>query len=224
VQAFINERPEMGKSGKITFSAGDQLWMRRSAHGTVKYMTKDEVRRFFRAIPKEKVRDRLLFNLMYLHGLRRGEAAILTVQGVQNGRIFVSRLKHGVSKPYQLFPSSSKLLARYLRERRDDPCPYLFRGRQFRCAPLSGRLIDHLFRRYATAAGLPEDRRHSHVFRHSIGVHLANEGFDISDVGDHLGHADLTSTAIYFEITDKRRAANFKRMLRSREIEHGGGS
>ena len=198
--------------------------MRRSAHGTVKYLTKDEVARFFRAIPKENVRDRLLFNLMYLHGLRRGEVAILTVaRECGDGRIFVSRLKHGVSKAYQLFPSSLGLLARYLRERGDDACPYLFRGRQFRCAPLSGRLIDHLFRRYATAAGLPDDRRHSHVLRHSIGVHMANEGFDISDVGDHLGHADLTSTAIYFEITDKRRAANFQRMLRSREIERRGG-
>jgi len=214
----------MGKSGKITFATGDQLWMRRSAHGTVKYLTKDEVRRFFRAIPKENVHDRLLFNLMYLHGLRRGEVAILTVAGVRNGRIFVARLKHGVSKTYQLFPSSLKLLARYLRERGDDPCPYLFRGRQYRCAPLSGRLIDHLSRRYATIAALPEDLRHSHVFRHSIGVHMANEGFDISDVGDHLGHADITSTAIYFKITDKRRTANFQRMLRSHEIESRGGS
>lgn len=197
--------------------------MRRSAHGTVKYLAKDEVSRFFRAIPKANLRDRLLFNLMYLHGLRRGEVAILTVNAVQNGRIVVTRLKHGVSKTYQLFPSSSKLLVRYLRLRGDDACPYLFRGRQLRCAPLSGRLIDHLFRRYATAADLPADRRHSHVLRHSIGVHMANEGFDISDVGDHLGHADLTSTAIYFEITDKRRAANFRRMLRSREIERSGG-
>jgi len=194
-----------------------------SAHGQVKYLTKDEVARFFRAIPKPNVRDRLLFNLMYLHGLRRGEVAIITMEAVRDSRIFVRRLKGGISKTYQLFPSSVALLGRYLRVRGDDDCPYLFRGRQYRCAPLSGRLIDHLFRSYAAAAGLPPDRRHSHVLRHSIGVHMANEGFDIADVGDHLGHADLTSTAIYFEITDKRRAANFQRMLRSREIERRGG-
>lgn len=213
----------MGKSGKITFSRGNQLQMRWSGQGVVKYLTKDEVARFFRAIPKQSLRDRLLFNLMYLHGLRRGEVAILTLDAIRDGKIFVRRLKNGISKAYQLFPSSVSLLDRYLRVRRADDCTYLLRGRQFRCAPLSGRLIDHLFRRYATAADLPEDRRHSHVLRHSIGVHMANEGFDISDVGDHLGHADLTSTAIYFEITDKRRAANYRRMLRSREIERRGG-
>jgi len=213
----------MGKSGKITFSRRNQLWMRRSGQRVVKYLTKEEVARFFRAIPRANVRDRLLFNLMYLHGLRRGEAAILTLDAVRDGRIFVRRLKGGISKAYQLFPSSVGLLGRYLRVRGSSGCSYLFRGRQYRCAPLSGRLIDHLFRRYATAAGLPADRRHSHVLRHSIGVHMANEGFDISDVGDHLGHADLTSTAIYFDITDKRRAANFQRMLRSREIERRGG-
>ena len=91
-------------------------------------------------------------------------------------------------------------------------------------SPAIRTMIDHLSRRYATIAALPEDLRHSHVFRHSIGVHMANEGFDISDVGDHLGHADITSTAIYFKITDKRRTANFQRMLRSHEIESRGGS
>jgi integrase/recombinase XerD len=192
--------------------------MGRRGHGVIKHLTKEQLRAVLRAIPKEKIRDRLLINLMYLHGLRRGEAAILTVDCFQNGTIFVRRLKGGISLTYDLFPSSRALLRRYLAIRRDDGCHYLFRGRRKICAPLSGRTIDEIVRRYAAMAGLPADLRHSHVLRHSLGTHMANEGIDISDVAEQLGHADLSSTAIYFQITHKRRAKIHRRMLRSREI------
>jgi integrase len=215
------ELPEMRKSGKIALSAGNHGMGWRETRGTIKYLTKEQLRALFRAIPKDNIRDRLLFNLMYLHGLRRGEAAILSLDGLRDGRIYIARLKKGKSQWYDLFPSTLSLLRRYLAVRPKDGCRFLFRGRRKACTPLSGRTIDELFRTYAARAGLPEDLRHCHTLRHSIGVHMANEGFDISDVGDHLGHSDLTSTAIYFQVTDKRRAANYRRMLRSREIVHG---
>lgn len=207
----------MGKSGRIPTSTAKRK-AKRGDRGTVKWLTKDEVQRVFRAIPRENIRDRLLFNLMYLHGLRRGEAATLKLDDVRSGRIYVSRLKGGESKAYTMFPSSRALLRRYLLLRPDDSCVYLFRGRRRTCRPLSGRTLDELFRRYATAAEVPPDRRHCHVLRHSIGRHMAEEGFDISDVADHLGHTDLKSTRIYFQISDRRRAKSHERMRRSREI------
>jgi len=155
---------------------------------------------------------------MYLHGLRRSEAARLTIKDVQNGTIHVWRLKGGESKTYRIFPSSSRLLQQYLAIRGDDPCPYLFRGLRHKCAPLSGRALANLMARYAAIAGLPPDRRNCHRLRHSIGRHMQEEGFDISDVADHLGHADLKSTKIYFQISDRRREKNHERMRRSREI------
>lgn len=207
----------MGKSGRIRSSTPKRT-AKRGDGGRTKWLTKDEVQRFFRAIPRENIRDRLLFNLMYLHGLRRGEAATLKIEDLAGGRIYVSRLKGGESKAYTMFPSSRSLLRRYLELRSDDPCPYLFRGLRKKCRPLSGRTLDDLCRRYATAAELPPDRRHCHALRHSIGRHMEEEGFDISDVADHLGHANLKSTRIYFEISDRRRAKSHERMRRSREI------
>jgi integrase/recombinase XerD len=210
----------MGKSGRIALSRGNHGMGWRDSRGSIKYLTKAQFRALLRSIPKDNIRDRLLFNLMYLCGLRRGEAAIITLECLREGRIYIVRLKKGRSRWYDLFPSTRSLLRRYLAVRPSDGCRFLFRGRRTACTPLSGRTIDELFRKYGAAAGLPPDLRHSHVLRHSIGVHMANEGLDIADVGDHLGHSDLTSTAIYFQVTDKRRAANFRRMLRSREIVH----
>lgn len=185
---------------------------------TIKHLTKEQLRAFFRAIPRENIRDRLLFNVMYLHALRRGEASILILDSFEGGMIHVTRLKGGRSLSYDMFPSTRRLLRSYLAIRPHDDCPYLFRGRRRACAPLSGRTIDYLFCRYATAAGLPSDLRHSHVLRHSLGTHLANEGFDIADAAEQLGHSDLNSTAIYFQITNRRRARIHRRMLRSTEI------
>ncbi len=189
-----------------------------SRRPVVKHLAKEQLQAFFRAIPRENIRDRLLFNLMYLHALRRGEAAILTLDDFWEGKIRVTRLKGGRSLTYPMFPSSLALLRRYLKVRPPDECPYLFRGRRHGRAPLAGRTIGHLFHRYATAAGLPTDLRHSHVLRHSLGTHLANEGVDISDAAEQLGHTELSSTAIYFEITDRRRRKVHRRMLRSPEI------
>jgi integrase len=187
----------------------------------IKYLTKVEVERFFRAIPKALTRDLLLFDLVYRHGLRRSEAARLTVEDLRDGKIWVARRKHGRSNAYPLHPRSRRLLARYLRERGGDS-PYLFPGRAGD-APMSGGEIHRRFHIYAAAAGLPKDRSHPHSLRHAVGVHLANAGWDVSDVQDWLGHRDISSTLIYFRITNKRREERYRATLRSRAIARTDG-
>jgi integrase len=196
---------------------------RRREQEAVKYLTKQEVERFFHAIPKENVRDLLLFDLIYRHGLRRSEAALLTLDDVRGGKIWVARRKHGLSNAYPLHPRSKQLLRRYFTQRRPDECAYLFRGRRHTQAALSGGEINRLCHLYATTAQLPPDRRHAHTLRHSVGVHLANAGWDVADVQDWLGHRDISSTLIYFRITNKRREARYRATLRSREIARTDG-
>ena len=201
-------------------------WManeRTPAQAPVLYLTRDEVERFFHAIPQSNLRDRLLFDLTYRHGLRRGEAARLTLDDVRGGKIWVARLKRGIPGGYPLHPRSKQLLRAYLPVRPADPCDYLFRGRRRTATPLSGGEINRLFRQYATASQLPESRRHVHVLRHSIGVHLMNAAWDIADVQDWLGHRHISSTMIYAQITNKRREARYKTTLRSREIARTDG-
>lgn len=68
---------------------------------------------------------------------------------------------------------------------------------------MSVSTIYQLFRAYAEAAGLPPDRRHPHVLRHSIAVHLMNAGWDAADVQDWLGHREIASTMVYAAVTNK---------------------
>jgi len=188
----------------------------------VKHYTKEQVERFFAAIPEENVRDLLLFDLAYRHGLRRGEAALIELDDVQGDQIWIARLKGGEGHWHPLHRRTKQLLHAYLAVRPPDRCPYLFRGRQRGRYPLSEETISYLFQRYATAADLPHDLRHAHVLRHSIGVHLATAGWDIADVQWWLGHKDIESTAIYFQVMPERVAVKYRMLLRSRVLARTG--
>ena len=187
--------------------------------GAISYLTKEEVERFFCAIPPTKVRDRLMFDLIYRHGLRRREAALICLENIlPDGKIWIPRVKGGVPGTYSVHPVTRALLDAYLCERRFDGCRYLLRGIRHRATPLSGTLIYLLFRRYATTAGIAEERRHVHVLRHSIAVHMMNAGLDVADVQDWLGHRAITSTLVYARISNKRRERNYERLISSTEV------
>lgn len=185
------------------------------------YFSKDEVQRFFRTIPRSNRRDRALFDLIYRHGLRRREASMLLLANValtgRSGLLGVTRLKGSKSGVYRLHPSSVRLLRDYLGERGPDGNPHLFPGRRADTA-LSPSMIYQLFRRYALTAGLPLDRCHPHAFRHSWGVHAANERFDLLDIADWLGHKSLATAMRYAAVTNQRRDQNYDRVLHSKEF------
>jgi integrase len=185
------------------------------------YFSKEEVQRFFAVIPRPNRRDRALFDLIYRHGLRRREASLLLLSNValaaRSGLLGVTRLKGSKSGVYRLHPSSVRLLSAYLAKRGLDENPHLFPGRRAGTA-LSPSMIYQLFRRYALAAELPLDRCHPHSFRHSWGVHAANERFDLLDIADWLGHKSLATAMKYAAITNQRRDQNYDRVLNSKEF------
>ncbi len=187
---------------------------------TVKYLSVASVRAFFQAIPPEKLRDRLLFDLIYHYGLRRTEAVRINLGDfdLTADTFEVRRLKGGESKPYPLFPATKRLLRRYLAVPRAVWTQHLFPSRQRISEPISASLVAMLFHRYAEIAGIPRDRAHVHVLRHSIAMHMIESGIGVLDVKDWLGHASITSTQVYVEISPRRRTSNLKRMIQSKEI------
>jgi site-specific recombinase XerD len=48
------------------------------------------------------------------------------------------------------------------------------------------------------------DELHPHMLRHGAGYALINDGVDVRLVQEFLGHASITSTAIYTAISPKR--------------------
>jgi integrase/recombinase XerC len=183
-----------------------------------KYLTQEEVRRFLGAVAVP--RDRLIFLLSYLYGLRVGEVALLRRgdADLDRSRIVIRRLKNGNWTERPLFSSLRGPLHRHLAGNpgeEDDP---LFPGRH---GPLRKRQIQSLFTRYRDAAGLP-GRYSCHGLRHAIATHLLDAGCSLEFVQDHLGHRSIRSTSVYAQITDHHRLALFQRLERSPWIVQPG--
>jgi len=129
------------------------------------------------------------------------------------GRLYVHRRKRSHSGEYRLTAAEQKALKSWLKIRGEAPGP-LFPSREHN--PISGRMVHHLFRQYAAAAGFPAQLQHVHVLKHSCVTHVADllEG-DVLAVQDHVGHADVRSTMVYLKFRRRDQIA--------RRIEEWGG-
>jgi site-specific recombinase XerD len=179
------------------------------------YLTTREVDLLFEQITD--LRDCALFGTMYYFGLRASEVGLLLREYVnfRTRRIYIPRLKGGVPGEKVMTADCRRLLQRYLQSRRDGLL-YLFPSRNTR--PISRKRIDALFRHYATHAGLPPHKRHSHCLRHSIATHLIDAGQSLEYVQDHLGHRSIQSTGVYAKISDARRERVAAHIELAREV------
>lgn len=177
---------------------------------SIKYLTQDELTSLLKAVDRRRgkaiysKRDKAIFIIAYYHGLRASEIGLITLNDINiaSGRIRITRLKHSNGGEYPMRPDELRVVKAWLRERSDGN-PYLFPSQ--RKTPISRRMLDYLMKNYGERAGLPADKRHFHVFKHSIATHLLAAGADISFVKIWLGHKRLSSTERYADITNPDR-------------------
>jgi len=181
------------------------------ALSTIKYLTQDELKNLLRVI--ESKRDKAIFLLAYRHGLRASEIGVLKVEDIDmdRGRIRINRLKHSQGGEYPMELDEMKVLKAWLKERKDSNC--LFPSR--RGVPISRRTLDYMMKEYGEKAGIPVDKRHFHVLKHSIATHLLEAGADIRFVQDWIGHKNIQNTVIYAQITNKAREEGAKKFFAS---------
>ncbi|MXW26733.1 MAG: tyrosine recombinase XerC [Dehalococcoidia bacterium] len=154
------------------------------------------------------LRDRAILELLYGGGLRISELVGLDVAGLDlvAGQAVV--LGKGDKERAVLFGEPAvRALQAYLDVARpelaDGPEPALFLNRSGK--RLSARSVQYAVRRYALAAGLPEEV-HPHLLRHSFATHLLDGGADIRIVQDLLGHTSANTTQIYTHVSRARQA------------------
>lgn len=152
------------------------------------------------------LRDRSMIELMYATGLRVSELVALKLNDVnlQGGYV----LAFGKGSKERMVPIGQvalKLLEEYLREAR----PQILKGKASkylfvtnRGSALSRQSFWQNLKRYAKKQGMT---RHlsPHVLRHSFATHLLEGGADLRAVQVMLGHADISTTEIYTNISRK---------------------
>jgi len=85
------------------------------------------------------------------------------------------------------------------------------RGRLFSCHRST---VFRYFRARAKEARLPQELSHPHVLRHTRAIELLRAGVPVSIVQEILGHASLSTTALYLRFS----AQEIKTILRDRGL------
>lgn len=147
------------------------------------------------------LRDQALILLAYRHGLRASEATGARREDVdlEEGTMWVRRLKGGLSTEQPLAADEIRALRAYLAGRRDRE-PWLFLSSQ------GGRMTRQNFHYLVVQAGAHAElgHVHPHQLRHTCGHLLANKGADTRLVQDWLGHRDIRHTARYTRTAAER--------------------
>ena len=180
-------------------------------HQTIRFLTVDELRALFNVIKAAgNKRDRALFLIAYRHGLRASEVGKLHKTDVdfRQLRIYCHRLKGSYSGQHTMEADEVRLLKAYMAQR-EDSSPLLFPSRCF--LPISRKRLDALMKQYGKLAGLPEDKRHFHVLKHTCATHLLEAGDDLRFVQDWLGHSNIQNTVIYTHLVSASRAEKARR-------------
>ncbi len=160
------------------------------------------------------LRDRALLEMLYATGMRASEVLNLRVVDVDLANNTVLCMGKGSKERLiPLYPAARECVRRYIEEGR----PFLLREAAEKTLFIN-KLGDALTRQglwflvqhYAQAAGL-ESSVTPHTLRHTFATHLLDGGADLREVQQFLGHANITTTQIYTEISSQRKREAYDR-------------
>ena len=152
-------------------------------------------------------RDKTLITVAYTHGLRVSELVALQWSQVDfaNGTLAVSRLKGGNPATHHLTGEETRLLRALKRDWTNSR--YVFCTE--RLGPMTTSTVRKMLTKLGRVAKL-EVSVHPHMLRHACGYKLANDAQDTRVIQDYLGHASITSTVRYTQLSAVRFKGLFK--------------
>jgi integrase/recombinase XerD len=177
----------------------------------VQYLEDSEVVDLIKPVPLEDRRDRALLILLYNTGARVQEVVDLNVGDVQLEPVPLVTLrgKGQKQRTCPLWQRTVDALRAWLAERPgcDPAAPLFLNARRTR---ISRSGVAHVLAERAAQANIKPQhaaRVSPHVIRHTTAMHLLSSGVDITTIAAWLGHADLSTTHGYVEITLRMKQA-----------------
>ncbi|MFV0340132.1 MAG: site-specific tyrosine recombinase/integron integrase [Parachlamydiaceae bacterium] len=146
-------------------------------------------------------RDRTIMELFYSSGIRLSELASLELTEID----FSSHLikVQGKGKKERIVPitqNAALWLQNYIQHPERNPSPALFLNRFGN--QLTPRSIDRMFHNYLMQSGLSA-KITPHTIRHTIATHWLENSMDLKTIQEILGHASLSTTTIYTQVSTK---------------------
>jgi integrase/recombinase XerD len=196
------------RSGQLAANPAADLELPRLPHRLPRYwLTLAEIETLLRYVAlygDVGLRDRAIIETLYSTGMRRFELVSMRMDDVdpQRGVVFVHQ---GKGRKDRVVPIGERALA-WLVKYRDEVRPQWLvddttllwlrpNGK-----PLSKNQLTERMKKLLAEAGIDKPGA-CHIFRHSLATHMLEGGADVRYVQAILGHAQLSTTAIYTHVT-----------------------
>lgn len=158
-------------------------------------------------------RDKAMLELLYATGIKVSEIIDLKVTDI-NLQIGILHLHTESSQRIiPIYPDAVKTIANYLTGVRgvivaDSGEDKLFTNMSGQ--PLTRQGFWKIIKQYAEAAKINKDIT-PHTLRHSFAAHLLENGAELQDIKEMLGHSDISTTQIYAQIMKNKYAKSYKK-------------
>ncbi len=156
------------------------------------------------------IRDSALMDLLISTGIRIGEAAMITLDDIITSERTL--LIHGKGRKQRLLYISSQItwnrIKLLIKECKASKNHFLFVNRYGQ--PLSINGIENIYKKYVLLAKV-NPKSTPHYLRHTFATNLLANGADLRSVQEILGHASVSTTQIYTEVTTNRKKQVLKK-------------
>jgi integrase/recombinase XerD len=222
----------MYDEGIIDRNPAKNLTLMREDTDTVEPLTDDEIRRLLAAIDRKyyaQNRDYVIILLILDTGIRLNEICALERSEIDfQKKLITLPASKNKNRRSRTLPISSDVV-RLLRQLVEETAgyfdtPYVFVTNYGE--PLNEKTIQKALTKYAEKAKIPK-RVTPHVLRHNFATMAANNGMSIFHLQKILGHADITTTRRYVQISENdllQHHSEFSPITRVLKRKQRGGS
>lgn len=171
------------------------------------FISRDKLNEIFTSFNDSNldIRNRLVIELLYATGLRVGELVNIKIKDIDFGAQSIKVLGKGSKERYVFYNNTTKeVLKKYLVVRKKlqkKENDYLLLNDKG--TPIKEASVRKIIQTTLMKCGI-KSKITPHTFRHTFATDLLNQGLDLVNVKELLGHASLNTTSIYTHITNDR--------------------
>lgn len=154
------------------------------------------------------MRDKAMMELLYSTGIRVSQLISLKISNVNMQNSNIKFNDRGNVRTIIFTKNTYDALDKYLSEGRnsfvnDSTDDTLFLN--FNGDTMTRQGLWKILRQYGEQAKSPQ-KITPHIFRHSLAIHMIEEGVDLEDVQAILGHSDISTTQVYMKLAKKNKS------------------
>lgn len=161
----------------------------------------------------KSIRDKAMLELLYATGIKVSELVELKVSDINLQIGILSLMGAKNERIIPIYPAAIKTLQSYIFSVRPAIVSDLDEERLFTNMsgqPLSRQGFWKIVKFYADKTKIKKDIT-PHTLRHSFAAHLLENGAELKDIKDMLGHADISTTQVYAQLMKNKYTKDYKK-------------